>query len=81
MKINLETGRHHQIRVQFSYHGYPLWGDQKYNRDATVGEQIALFAESISCKHPVKNEVMSFSCPLPSSYPWSLFKGDSNGKI
>ena len=32
VKINLLTGRHHQIRVQFSYHGYSLYGDHKYNQ-------------------------------------------------
>ena len=33
VKINLLTGRSHQIRVQFSYHGYPLYGDMKYNNN------------------------------------------------
>ena len=34
VEINLETGRSHQIRVQMSHHGYPLFGDQKYNKTA-----------------------------------------------
>lgn len=76
VKIKLDTGRHHQIRVQFSSHGYPLWGDQLYNKNAKVGEQIALFAESITFKHPVKDEVMTFKIPLPNKYPWSLFRSD-----
>ena len=42
--INLITGRSHQIRVQFSSRGYPLFGDQRYNGNARIGEQIALFS-------------------------------------
>jgi 23S rRNA pseudouridine1911/1915/1917 synthase len=48
VKINLKTGRSHQIRVQFSSRGYALYGDNKYNKNAKVGEQIALFSNSIS---------------------------------
>lgn len=48
VEINLETGRSHQIRVQMSHHGYPLFGDQKYNKTAKVGEQIALFAKKLN---------------------------------
>ena len=47
VEINLETGRSHQIRVQMSHYGYPLFGDQKYNKTSKVGEQIALFAKKI----------------------------------
>ena len=48
VKINLKTGRSHQIRVQFSSRGHALYGDQKYNRNAKIGEQIALFSNSIT---------------------------------
>ena len=48
VEINLETGRSHQIRVQMANHGYPLFGDQKYNKTAKVGEQIALFAKKLN---------------------------------
>ena len=74
VKINLKTGRSHQIRVQFSYHGYPLYGDQKYNNKAKVGEQIALYASALSFEHPVTKEIMKFSLPLPDRYPWYIFK-------
>lgn len=73
VKINLETGRSHQIRVQFSYHGYPLYGDQKYNESANVGEQIALFATSLSFIHPVTKEQLTFSISYPNKYPWNIF--------
>ena len=73
VRINLKTGRSHQIRVQFSYHGYPLYGDQKYNHKAKKGEQIALFAESLSFIHPIKKEPVSFSIKTKNKYPWNIF--------
>ena len=76
VKIKLETGRSHQIRVQFSSRGYALWGDQKYNSKAKVGEQIALWAYEIKFKHPVREEIMDFKCNPPLKYPWTLF-GDA----
>ena len=57
VKINLETGRHHQIRVQFSNAGHSLYGDQKYGKDS-MGKQIALWAYRLEFKHPVKDEIM-----------------------
>ena len=71
--IDLKTGRSHQIRVQLSHHGNPLYGDQKYNKDAKVGEQIALFAYSLSFYHPITKEVMTFSLPLPKRKPFNIF--------
>ena len=73
VKINLETGRSHQIRVQFSYHGYPLYGDQKYNVNSKVGEQIALWATKLSFIHPVTKELISFESFYPDKYPWNIF--------
>jgi 23S rRNA pseudouridine1911/1915/1917 synthase len=57
--INLITGRHHQIRLQMSYHGYPIYGDQKYGIDKE-GIQIHLWAYKIKFKHPVRDEIMEF---------------------
>lgn len=76
VKIKLDTGRPHQIRVQFSSRGYALWGDQKYNSKAKVGEQIALWAYELRFKHPVRDEIMDFKCNPPIKYPWTLF-GDT----
>lgn len=73
VKIKLDTGRSHQIRVQFSSRGYALWGDQKYNSKAKVGEQIALWAYELRFKHPVRDELMDFKCNPPLKYPWTLF--------
>ncbi len=76
VKIHLKTGRSHQIRVQFSSRNHPLYGDQRYNKQAKVGEQIALFASSLSFYHPITKEKMTFTLPLPTRKPWHLFKND-----
>ena len=73
VKINLKTGRSHQIRVQFSSRGHALYGDQKYNRNAKVGEQIALFANTITINHPITKEVLTFNIDLPNRKPWNNF--------
>ena len=74
VKINLKTGRSHQIRVQFSSRIHPLYGDQKYNRNALVGQQIALFSNSISFNHPITKESLTFEIDLPNRKPWNIFK-------
>lgn len=74
VEINLETGRSHQIRVQMAHHGYPLFGDQKYNKTAKVGEQIALFAKKIEFIHPTTNELLTFELDLPNRYPFTIFR-------
>ena len=73
VKIYLKTGRRHQIRVQFSSRNHPLFGDQKYNKQAKVGEQIALFASSLSFYHPITKEQLTFNLDLPKRKPWNLF--------
>lgn len=73
VKIQLKTGRSHQIRVQFSSRNLPLYGDQRYNKNAKVGEQIALFAKTLSFYHPVTKEKLTFELDLPNSYPWNKF--------
>ena len=75
VKINLLTGRHHQIRVQFSNHGYPLYGDHKYNKNFINNNKtnIALIAKSLEFYHPTTNELLKFEIELPKRYPYSLF--------
>ena len=72
--IDLKTGRSHQIRVQFSSRNNPLYGDQRYNKNAKVGEQIALFAYSLSFYHPTTKELLTFTLPLPDRKPFNIFK-------
>lgn len=74
VKIHLETGRHHQIRVQFSHIGYPLYGDARYNKNYQPKEQIALFAKELSFYHPTTKELLTFSLDLPNRYPFTIFK-------
>ena len=71
--INLITGRSHQIRVQFSSRNCPLYGDNKYNKNAKAGEQIALFAYQLTLIHPVTKEEMTFKLDKPNRYPFNIF--------
>lgn len=71
VEINLKTGRHHQIRVQFSSRGHALCGDQRYNKKDKT--QIALFANKLSFIHPVKKVEMNFLAKPESSGYWTLF--------
>lgn len=64
-EIRLLTGRHHQIRVQMSGHGLPLWGDRKYNLDCAEmrrdSDNIALSAYRLTFSHPITGKIMNFS--------------------
>ena len=73
VKINLKTGRSHQIRVQFAHRHHYLYGDQRYNPYAKPKEQIALCATKLSFIHPVSKEEMIFQISLPNTYPWNIF--------
>ena len=69
--VYLHTGRPHQIRVQFQSRNHPLWGDQRYNKKAEVGQQIALHSYKLSFPHPVTKEIMSFESPI-NRYPFNI---------
>ncbi|SDO57634.1 23S rRNA pseudouridine1911/1915/1917 synthase [Alkalicoccus daliensis] len=74
INVALYTGRSHQIRVQLSEIGCPIYGDQKYGSSVNKpGEQIALWAHELSFEHPVKKEMMSFKANPPKEYPWDAF--------
>ena len=72
MRIRLHTGRTHQIRVQFSSRGLPLWGDRKYGppNDAAA---LALWAYRLRFTHPQTGREMTFTCPPPETEPWIRF--------
>lgn len=73
LKINLHTGRHHQIRVQLSNFGHSIFGDQKYGNRGQ-GKQIALWAYELTIKHPITQEEMKFK-DLPESVgTWCILK-------
>jgi len=76
VKIDLHTGRSHQIRVQFAGIGHPLFGDQKYGLEfSRRGQQIALWSNKIVLTHPTLKEKMSFnSTPAHYVEPWNRFR-------
>ena len=74
VEIDLQTGRPHQIRVQFSSRNHPLYGDQRYGKNVNKkGQQIALWSYKIEIEHPTKKEKMEFVCDPPNKYPWNMF--------
>lgn len=59
IEVNLITGRHHQIRIQLSNAGYPIYGDQRYGKE-NPGIQIYLYAHKLSFYHPITNKLLEF---------------------
>lgn len=74
LKINLHTGRHHQIRVQLSSRGHSIYGDQKYGGRGH-GKQIALWAYKLCIKHPITKEEMEFKCMPKLEGSWKILEG------
>ena len=67
VRVALDTGRTHQIRVQFSSRGMPLWGDGKYG--SRVKGQLALFSCALGFPHPKTGKPMTFEAK-PQGEPW-----------
>lgn len=70
VRIQLETGRTHQIRVQFSSRGLPLVGERKYSEMNDECE-IALWSYRLAFAHPTTGEKLDFSLEPPEIYPWT----------
>lgn len=69
MEIQLDTGRHHQIRVQMANAGMPLLGDRKYNPEEKEEVSLGLCAERLVFVHPVTGKKMEFSvCPEGNAF-------------
>lgn len=73
VKVNLHTGRHHQIRVQFSSRNHSIYGDQKYGGRGH-GKQIALWAYSLSFCHPITKEIMEFKVLPEINGTWKILE-------
>ena len=72
VRVELVTGRTHQIRVQFSSRGWPLVGERKYCEPRDECE-LALWSHSVAFAHPASGEAMRFSAPPPDRFPWTAF--------
>jgi 23S rRNA pseudouridine1911/1915/1917 synthase len=64
LRVRLETGRTHQIRVHLAAIGYPVYADPLYGT-AVPGRRLWLHAERLSFEHPVTGEHLSFESPIP----------------
>ncbi len=74
VKVNLHTGRSHQIRVQLAGIGTPLYGDMRYGGANAVKGNIALWASLLSFTHPTTKERLVFKIEPPKDImPWKLF--------
>ena len=71
VRIQLHTGRTHQIRAQFSGRGWPLAGDRKYGIPDEARE-IALWSYRLAFHHPYSGLPMEFILEPPVDYPWSI---------
>lgn len=72
VRIKLETGRSHQIRVQFKHHGHPLYADRRYGVSGEHGD-IALLAFQLRLLHPTTKEELIFTAEYPKGEPWKRF--------
>jgi len=71
LEIDLETGRHHQIRTQLSTIGSPIKGDLKYGFDRSNKDgSIHLHARKINFIHPVSKEIVQITAPVPDEVIW-----------
>ena len=67
LEIKLETGRHHQIRTQLAYLGYPIKGDLKYGFPrSNIDKSIHLHARHIEFTHPVTKNKIKIEAPPPN---------------
>ena len=77
LKVWLETGRTHQIRVHLSAIGHPVYGDLLYGR-AIPGRRLWLHAEHLAFQHPVTGEGIEFDSPIPDDLRESALALDAS---
>ena len=75
LEIELETGRHHQIRVQLSTIGCRIKGDVKYGaKRPNPDGSISLHARTLEFNHPTSKETLKFIAPVPNDPLWLFFE-------
>ena len=75
LEINLQTGRHHQIRCQLAKIGCPIKGDLKYGfARSNPDGGISLHARSMEFIHPVSKELVCVLAPVPDEKLWKMFE-------
>ena len=77
LRINLHTGRHHQIRVQLSSRNHSIYGDQKYGGRGH-GKQICLWAYELTINHPITKEEMTFKSIPNMEKSWKILEDIKN---
>ncbi len=79
VEIELETGRHHQIRAQLAAKGFPVEGDLRYGaRSGLPRRRIALLARQLAITHPTLGDRMVFTSPWPHEWPWPGLGNDND---
>ena len=77
LEINLETGRHHQIRCQLAAIGCPIKGDLKYGaKRSNPDGGISLHARKIEFIHPVSKQLITITAPVPEDTLWQALEGN-----
>jgi 23S rRNA pseudouridine1911/1915/1917 synthase len=80
LSVNLQTGRHHQIRCQLAKIGCPIKGDLKYGAERSNPDGgISLHARDISFIHPVSKQPVHIQAPVPDDNLWKALSNSSNG--
>ena len=81
LEVDLETGRHHQIRCQLAKIGSPIKGDLKYGAERSNPDgSISLHSRSISFVHPVSKQEIHATAPVPEDNLWRGFESLSDKK-
>ena len=81
LEVNLETGRHHQIRCQLAAVGCPIKGDLKYGaKRSNPDGGISLHARKIEFIHPVSKQLISITAPVPEDTLWQALENNIQSK-
>ena len=81
LEVDLQTGRHHQIRCQLAAVGCPIKGDLKYGaKRSNPDGGISLHARKIEFIHPVSKQLISITAPVPEDMLWQVLENNIQSK-